>query len=175
MHLAIQQKKAWENFSQALCKPWINQLKQDVRGISRRPSGDTDRRCDGIYYSVTGGERLCRVSWTYDICDRAGPAAKIWRDVGCSIGSSADLMGFQSPLLGGGINLAEVVDAGIGLGGGAGFDEVGNRDCRQEADDGHDDHDLNERKAALAVVFHCLHLYFLLVNRGVNNAPGGLL
>ena len=71
-------------------------------------------------------------------------------------------MRFQGPLLSGRINLAEVVDAGIGLGSGAGFDEVGNRDGRQEANDGHDDHDLNQRKAALAVVFHCLHFCYFL-------------
>ena len=34
---------------------------------------------------------------------------------------------FKSPLLNGAINLSKIVDAGVLLGGGAGFDEVGNR------------------------------------------------
>jgi len=53
-------------------------------------------------------------------------------------------LGFQGQLIYRAINLAKVVDAGIGLGGLAGANEVGNRDRSEEADDGHHDHDFNE-------------------------------
>lgn len=41
------------------------------------------------------------------------------------------LLVFQSPLLFGTVDLAKVVDAGIGLGGGAGLHEIWNGDCSQ--------------------------------------------
>jgi hypothetical protein len=68
---------------------------------------------------------------------------------------------FECELVGRRVNLAEVVDAGVGLRSGSGFYEVWNRNRRQEADDGHDDHDFHQRKAGLADVFNCLHFYFL--------------
>ena len=52
--------------------------------------------------------------------------------------------GFQGQLIYRAINLAEVVDAGVGLGGLARFDEVRNRDRSEEADDGDHDHDFDE-------------------------------
>jgi hypothetical protein len=67
-------------------------------------------------------------------------------------------------LLLGGINEPQVVDAGILLGGGAGFDEVGNGDRGQQSDDGDDDHDLNERKPCFAINFLHIYLTFLLLN-----------
>ena len=57
------------------------------------------------------------------------------------------LLLLEGPLLFRTIDLAQVVDASVGLRGGAGFHEVGNGDRRQEADDGHDDHDFNEGEA----------------------------
>ena len=71
----------------------------------------------------------------------------------------AGLALFQRPLLLGGVNDAEVVDARIGLRGLTSFHEVRNRDGRQEADDGHDDHDFHQRETRLAVGlghFHCI-------------------
>jgi len=60
------------------------------------------------------------------------------------------LLVFQRPLLLGGINLAEIVDAAVLLGRIARPDEVGDGDGGQQADDGHNDHDFDERKARLA-------------------------
>ena len=72
---------------------------------------------------------------------------------------------FQGELVGRRVNLAEVVNASIGLRGGARFHEVRNRNGRQEADDGHDDHDFNQREARFAGVFHLFHLFcFLFVH-----------
>ena len=80
------------------------------------------------------------------------------------------LVFFQRPLLLGRVQLAEIVDAGIGLRGCAGFYEVGNRDRRQEADDGHNDHDFHQREAGLAEVFHCLHVFtFFFARREPND------
>jgi len=70
------------------------------------------------------------------------------------------LAGFQTPLLLGSINDAEVVDTGIRLRGLTGAHEVGNRDRRQKADDGHDDHDFHQREAEFTMVFERFH--FLL-------------
>ena len=56
----------------------------------------------------------------------------------------------------GAVNLAEVVDAGVLLGGVAGPNEVRDGDGRQEANDGHHDHDFYEREARFiaGVDFH---------------------
>ena len=78
-------------------------------------------------------------------------------------GVAGDFLVFQRPLVGRRVNLAEVVDASIGLRGGACFHEVRNRDGREEADDGHDDHDFNQREAGLADVFDGLHFVCFLL------------
>ncbi len=81
---------------------------------------------------------------------------------------------FQRPLLLGSINDAEVVDAGVGLRGLTSSHEVGNRDSRQQADNGDDDHDFNQRKAGFTDVFDCFHfLTFWSVWRW-NRTAGGL-
>ena len=54
---------------------------------------------------------------------------------------------FQRPLLDRTINEAEVVDAGIFASCFTSFDEVRDRNRGQETDDGHHDHDFNEREA----------------------------
>ena len=51
----------------------------------------------------------------------------------------------------GAINLPQVVDASVRLRGGARPDEVRDRDRRQQADDGHHDHDFHQREAGLAL------------------------
>ena len=85
------------------------------------------------------------------------------------------LAGFQRELVSRRINLAEVVDASIGLRLSARFHEVRNRDCRQEADDGHDDHDFDEREARITEVFVSFHFaVFFLLWRGVNEQQAGL-
>ena len=57
---------------------------------------------------------------------------------------------FQRPLLDRAVDQAEVVDAGIFASGFTSLDEVRDRDRGEETDDGHDDHDFNEREARLA-------------------------
>jgi len=89
-------------------------------------------------------------------------------------GGTRAFAGFQCPLTCGRINLAEVVDAGIGLRGGAGFHEVGNRDGRQEADDGHDDHDFHQCETGFTKIFYCLHFIIFLLVCGVNRMTGEL-
>jgi len=88
-----------------------------------------------------------------------------------------DLAGFQSPLIHCGINLAEVVDASIRLGGCPRFHKVRNGDGRQEADDGHDDHDFHQGEAGFTGGFYvCLfHTIFLSVGQRWNNATGWLI
>ena len=93
----------------------------------------------------------------------AGNAAgRVKPDVRRQIGAQDDgvtglLAPFERKLVGRRVNLAEVVDAGIRLRGGASFYEVRNRDSRQEANDGHDNHDFHQRKARLADIFGRLH------------------
>ena len=65
---------------------------------------------------------------------------------------------FQRELVGRRVNLAEVVDTGVGLRGGASFHKVRNRDGGQQADDGHNDHDFNQGKTRLADVLIRFHV-----------------
>ena len=91
-------------------------------------------------------------------------------DVGRQVGRIGDgitglLALFQRELVGRRINLAEVVDAGIALRGGTGFHEVRNRNGRQEADDGHDDHDFHQGETRFTDVFGLFHFVcFLFVH-----------
>ena len=64
------------------------------------------------------------------------------RTVGLSI--------LERPFIDAVINLSEVVDAGICLRSSAGADEVGNRNRRQQSDDGNDNHDFNQCEAHFA-------------------------
>jgi len=64
---------------------------------------------------------------------------------------------FQTPLLLGGINDAEIVDAGIRLGGLTGAHKIRDGDRRQKADDGHNDHDFHQREAGFTIDFKCFH------------------
>ena len=101
-----------------------------------------------------------------------GVQLDIGRQVGAqSYGGPGCLASFESELIGRPVNLAEVVDAGVGLRGGTGFHEVRNRNCRQQADNGHDDHDFHQGEARLTDVFGLFHLFcFLFVTRR-NVAP----
>ena len=72
---------------------------------------------------------------------------------------SRGLLGFQCPLLLGTVDLTQVVDASVGLRGGAGLHEVRNRNRRQQTDDGYNDHDFYQGETR----FHrCsnLHVFF---------------
>ena len=93
---------------------------------------------------------------------RRNAASGVELDVGSQVGGivdgrTGDLALFQGPLVGRRVNLAEVVDASVGLRGGTSLHEVRNRDRREEADDGHNDHDFNQRKTRIAEVFVRFH------------------
>ena len=70
---------------------------------------------------------------------------------------------FQRPLLDRTVDQAEVIDTSIFASRFASFDEVRDGDRSEEADDGHHDHDFNERKARLArgLNFHTTCVTFL--------------
>lgn len=82
--------------------------------------------------------------------------AHVGLDVGCRRSGRGVGFVFQSPFLLRTVDLTEVIDTGILLRRGAGVHEVGDRDGGQQTDDGHDDHDLNQREALLCefVEFH---------------------
>ena len=81
---------------------------------------------------------------------------------------------FQRELAGGRINLAQVVDASIGLRGGTGLHEVRNRDRSQQTDDGYNDHDFNQGETRLTEVL--CHFHVVLSNTSdVDFARAGYL
>lgn len=154
-------------------KPVIskNRLRENVRGRNDLAHGSGVHGVD----RVAAAELVSRVSGA-SIGDRG--RGRVTTDVRSEVrfrrGADTRLFGFQRPLLLRTIDLAEVVDASIHLGRGARFHEVGNRDRGQETDDGHNDHDFNERKARVLVVTD-LHSYLpFFLCRGVNIAAGGL-
>lgn len=63
---------------------------------------------------------------------------------------------FQSPLLFGGIDLTEVVNADFTVGDTSRFEKIGNGDLRQKPDYSRHDHDFSQREASPAgrVDFH---------------------
>ena len=98
---------------------------------------------------------------------RRNAARRVQLDVGHEFGRIGDgstgaLALFQRELVGRRVNLSEVVDTGVGLRGGARLHEVGNRNRRQKANNGHDDHDFNQRETRLADVFGLFHLFYFL-------------
>ena len=95
---------------------------------------------------------------------RRNAAGRIQLDIGRQVGGQGDggtsgFALFQRPYLGGAVNLPHIVDAGIGLRSGTSLHEVGNRDCRQQADDGHDDHDFHQSEARLTETLDRFHLF----------------
>ena len=150
----VHQMKKPEAFRFGLVIQTRFRLRQDVRrGHRRTERAGRGRAHCGIGIRAAGraaGNFACRVQ--PDVRRQV---------VGIADGRPGGEFRFQSELVGRRVNLAEVVDAGIGLGGGTGFHEVRNRDGGQEADDGDDDHDFNQREAGLTDVFHCLHFYVL--------------
>ena len=92
--------------------------------------------------------------------------AHIRLEVGSGGSIAGGLLVFQSPLLLGSVNLAEVVDASVLLSLGAGANEVRDGDRSQETDDGDDDHDFDQGEARFAcVVFHTICFYWFLFAR----------
>ncbi len=116
------------------------------------------------------------------ICKRSGRAARRARDRAFQIAADVrernsgvgSRLGFQCPLLDSAINLAQVVDAGILLRGGAGPNEVRNGNRRQKADDGHDDHDFHQGEPGFArgVDLHIVLLTFLSLRREPEQRAG---
>jgi hypothetical protein len=91
-------------------------------------------------------------------------ASRVQLDVGRQVGRIADSVPggftlFERPLLGGIVNPTQVVDTGIGLRGGTSLHKVGNRDGRQQADNGHDDHDFHQCEARLTEVLDRFHSF----------------
>ena len=74
------------------------------------------------------------------------------------------LPGFESPGGLGAFNLFEVGDARALLAGGAGFDEIGNRNGGQQGDDGHDDHDFDQGEPRGPDCFNGLDLHLLFLS-----------
>ena len=99
---------------------------------------------------------------------RRDDARRIQLDVGRQIRGQRDrirrlLTLFQRELVGRRVNLAEVVDTGVGLRGRTGFHKVRNRDRCQQADDGHNNHDFNQGETRITEVlvrFHLLLVFF---------------
>ena len=69
------------------------------------------------------------------------------------------LVRFQREFLRRCVNLPQVIDAGIGLGGRSGFDEIGDGDRRQKANNGYHNHDFHEREAGPIGIEFSLHLF----------------
>ena len=102
------------------------------------------------------GINVVIASYWLDWNCRARPS-KIWDQIAANGCGAGWLSGFKRPLLFGLVNDAEVIDAGIGLRGLAGAHEIGNSHCRQQADNGHDNHDFNQGEACLGVVSNFFH------------------
>ena len=81
-------------------------------------------------------------------------------------GSAGGLAVFKGEFIGGSIDLAQVIDASIGLRGSTSLHEVRNRDRSQQTDDGHDDHDFNQGETRLTDVL--VRFHFIFSKRGVN-------
>ena len=110
---------------------------------------------------------------------RRNALVRVQLDIGRQVGGQHDgrtgrFALFQRELVGCRVNLAQVVDAGVGLRGGTGLHEVGNRNRRQQADDGHDDHDFNEGETRFTDVFGLFHFVLLSVFTRRNCTSGGL-
>jgi hypothetical protein len=129
------------------------------RSINVRAARNHGQRIDVVSIGILLGQRAQRH-------DRAR-AAEVRYDVGGGRHRAGRFALFQGPLLLGRVNDAEIVDASIGLGGLTSFHEIRNRDSRQEADDGHNDHDFNQRKAGLTSIFDCFHFIYFLFGAAV--------
>ena len=70
--------------------------------------------------------------------------------------------GLDSELLHGGVNLPEVVDAGGGLGFGAGAKQIGDHNRRQQRDDGDHNHDFHQRESSQTFWPGSFHSLFLV-------------
>jgi len=140
-----------------------------------RTGNDLTGRLGGdVVCRIAGGEAVLgihRASWEFAV----DAAAQIGLEVGALRGVGVLFALFQGPLLLGGINQPEVVDTGVLLRSGAGFDEVGDCNRGQQTDDGDNDHDLHEGKTCLATNFLLHGAILSIFLGGVNSAKGGFI
>jgi hypothetical protein len=146
----------------------LKRLREDV---GRRGRGERAGHLGGVADRERGVSTTSRT--------RRNGAAGIQLDIGRQVGGQAGsrrtraFAGFQGPFIFRGVNLAEVVDASIGLRGGARFHKVRNRDRGQQTDDGDDNHDFNQRETRFTEVLIRFHFSIFPV-RGVNVTTDGL-
>ena len=97
-------------------------------------------------------------------------------EVGVGDGVAGVFLLLQGPGGLGAFDLLEVGDAGTFLAGGARLDEVGDRDGRQESDDGHYDHDFHEGEAGFVCLadFHFSTFYLSYCGVNASEADDGL-
>jgi len=153
--------------------PWACETKRCLReNVGRSRSAE---RAAFLRRRTQGADRVGAVR-------RAGrnAASRVQLDVGRQVrrkteGVTGGLVLFERELVGGRINLAKVVDAGIGLGLGTSFHEVRNRNRRQQADDGHDDHDFYQRETRFADVLVCFHFMSFFRLRGGTALQAGYM
>ena len=119
-----------------------------LQGAGRRHGNDVR--------GVAGRERGRRINRAGR--QNAGATTEVGLQIAARGGAARNLLVFQRPLLLGAVNQTQIVDAGVLLRGRARAHEVGNGDRGQQTDDGHHNHDFNERKARLAIYFS-LHTY----------------
>jgi hypothetical protein len=124
-----------------------------------RPGGGTLTASRGIAHrsargvgsaTRTGGDIAGGIQ--FDIALDAGQLVRIGGSLSC----------LQGPGLGGAVNLAQIIDAGVLLGSCAGADEVWNRHGQQQPDYGDDNHYFNQREAGFPYLdlFHTNSLSF---------------
>ena len=132
------------------------------RGATR---SDTGRLRRAVGHSIAVGDQRA----TSRANNRVLQVRRAVSESNCVTGS---LLVLERVLLNSAVELAKVVNARIFLRGGASFNEVGNRDRSEQADDGHHNHNFHQGEARLICVsdFH-LCLSFC---GGVNRAAGGL-
>ena len=129
----------------------------------------------------SGSERACRRGPHRRV--RVGATGWAWRNASGGVeldirrevrrianGIAGLFVLFKGELIGGAINLTQVINARVRLSPGAGAHKVGNRDRRQEPDDGHDDHDFHEGEAGalgvrLVVCMVWFHVVFFYKRR----------
>ena len=146
----------------------LNLLLQHMRGITA-----CVRACD-----AWGGIHI----WANCIGCVAGRASRhhvafdVLLDFGLDNRVEVLLALLDCPLLDRTVYLSHVVDTRVRLRRVAGLDEVGNRNRRQHANDGHHNHDFHQREARVAgrIDLHNVFLTFLVTVCGVNTATGGL-
>ena len=103
----------------------------------------------------------------------AGVQFNIRPDEAHCVGSRGGLFVLQCVLLTCAIILTQVVDAGVSLRGGAGLDEIGDGDCRQQTNNRHNDHNFHQGEARFARCSDFHTVYSVLC--GANVATGGLI